>query len=383
MTFPVSFDRPGAHPVSVTLPEDALPADGLRLAVVWVREKLDVVIVDGEPSVQPFESESDFVAAALGVGELPVRVRVAHDSEWLSQPPEASDLTILCNLASMPPAQAAHLEALVRRGMGLMIFPGDQVEPDAWNDRLDRGGAGILPAPLSPPRDAGLTGIVVGEAMPSPLDPLRRLAPGALSSIKARKCLELSQRVDPSTRVLARWAGPAGAPALVDRAAGAGRVVLWATTADRAWSDWPIDPSWVLAVRETAFDAARRGPPGLEREAGPELAFRPDGRVTHPRLRVAGEDQDRAVEVREEPDGVTLRCGPADRAESTGSPGSPRTAPRSRGPWRSTRPRRRRRSRAGIATGSAASSSRSRPRSRPTPRSARATATRRASSGAP
>jgi hypothetical protein len=272
------------------------------------------VVVDGDPSANPFEGESDFVAAALGVGELPVRVRVENDSEWLSRPPEAADLTVVCNLSSMPPSHAEQLDALVRRGMGLMVFPGDQVDPEAWNDRLDRGGRGILPAPMAVPRDGSFAGLAVGESEPSPLAPLRHLAAGALSGLRARRCMPIVPRPESAVRVLAQWGGPAGSPAIVDAAAGAGRVVLWATTADRAWSDWPVDPSWVLALRETAFDAARRGPAGLEREAGPPFVARPEGRATQPKLRVSGEDQERAVEIRTDEQGPALHGGPAVRA---------------------------------------------------------------------
>jgi hypothetical protein len=39
--------------------------------------------------------------------------------------------------------------------------------------------------------------------------------------------------------------------------AGDGRVLLWTTTADRAGNDWPIEPSFVLAVREAVRGSAR------------------------------------------------------------------------------------------------------------------------------
>ena len=185
VTFAVSFDRPGAHAVSVTLPEDALPADGLRLAVVWVREHLDVVIVDGEPSVQPFESESDFVAAALGVGDLPVRVRVAHDSEWLSQPPEAADL----DDPLQPRVDAAGAGGAPRsaRAQG----DGAHRSSRAIRSSPTRGTtASIAAAPASFRRRSrrratpASPGSWWGRPRASPLDPLRRLAPGALSSIQ-------------------------------------------------------------------------------------------------------------------------------------------------------------------------------------------------------
>jgi hypothetical protein len=62
---------------------------------------------------------------------------------------------------------------------------------------------------------------------------------------------------DGAVRVLARWNNPARSPAVIERSKGDGRVLLWTTTADRAGNDWPIEPSFVLAVREAVRGAAR------------------------------------------------------------------------------------------------------------------------------
>ena len=73
---------------------------------------------------------------------------------------------------------------------------------------------------------------------------------------------------DEKVRVLARWNNPARSSAIIERIKGSGRVLLWTTTADRAGNDWPIEPSFVLAVREAVrgdgpADAAgqHRSPP--------------------------------------------------------------------------------------------------------------------------
>ena len=44
---------------------------------------------------------------------------------------------------------------------------------------------------------------------------------------------------------------------MAERILGDGRVLLWTTTADRAGNDWPIEPSFVLAVREAVRGTAR------------------------------------------------------------------------------------------------------------------------------
>ena len=71
--------------------------------------------------------------------------------------------------------------------------------------------------------------------------------------------------------MLARWNNPARSPAVVERVVGDGRVLLWTTTADRAGNDWPIEPSFVLAVREAVRGAARPTPLGNTVTAGERM----------------------------------------------------------------------------------------------------------------
>ncbi len=72
-------------------------------------------------------------------------------------------------------------------------------------------------------------------------------------------------------RVLARWNNPARSPAVIERIKGDGRVLLWTTTADRAGNDWPIEPSFVLAVREAVRGTARPTPLGNTITAGERM----------------------------------------------------------------------------------------------------------------
>ena len=47
-------------------------------------------------------------------------------------------------------------------------------------------------------------------------------------------------------QVLARFDG--GAPALLERRVGTGRVLLWASTLDLSWSDFPLKPVFLPFV---------------------------------------------------------------------------------------------------------------------------------------
>ena len=57
-------------------------------------------------------------------------------------------------------------------------------------------------------------------------------------------------------QVLARWDDEQQSPALISKQFGKGRVFLWTVTADRDWSDWPTETSFVLAMRQSAEGVA-------------------------------------------------------------------------------------------------------------------------------
>jgi hypothetical protein len=112
----LTFDEPGAHRIALQLPGDALPEDDTRRLVVDVRRDVAVTLVDGDPGVKPFESETDFLDVALTAGNAPWQATRALSTEWLEQPLAAPDIIVLANVATLPPARVAELEELVAAG---------------------------------------------------------------------------------------------------------------------------------------------------------------------------------------------------------------------------------------------------------------------------
>jgi hypothetical protein len=294
LTITQTFTEPGEHTVTLTLPDDALPEDNRRSLVVHVKRELDVMLVDGEPGAAAFESETDFLRLALSVGRAPWRIERLIDSEWLGSPLTAPDVLVLANVATLTEARAAELDQMVRAGLGLIIFPGDQLDPAVWNATLHRGGKGPLPAAIDAVIETEARGMLVEAVDDSPIARLGELSPRVLGAIAPRRVLALRPIERGATaaeeehlpRILARWDGPDRHPAIIEKRHGKGRVLLLTVTADKAWSDWPTDPSYVLAVREAAERlAVTGGGGGGAIEAGqpivqPVDATRPPTRAT-------------------------------------------------------------------------------------------------------
>ena len=258
----VRFPGPGMHDLSFELPDDELPGDNRRWAAVPVKDTLLIRLVDGDPSPEPFGSEVDYLAAPLsiGVGDAEAwRIEVVQEENFLGPRLEPADVLVLANVAAPTFEQAQKLAEVVRRGAGLIIYAGGKLDPGLYNDRLLKLGEPILPATLKGQVDEAIRGIVIDPVRPSPIEKLAELKPSALERVAVRQFMAVDEAsISPgSGRVLARWNDPARSPAIIERVVGAGRVLLWTTSADRAGNDWPVEPSFVLAVREAVRGTAR------------------------------------------------------------------------------------------------------------------------------
>ena len=257
----VPFPGSGPHELSLQLPEDELPGDNTRRVAVPVKDSLLIRLVDGEPSSQPFGSEVDYLAAPLsiGIGAAEAwRVEVVPDQDFLSQRLDPADVLVLANVAAPTIEQGERLGRLVKAGLGLLIFTGGKLDVGLYNDLFYRPNDRVLPFPMKSLVDENIRGLFVEPVRPSPLEKLLELKPSALERVSVRQIMTVDEKEDKDqVRVLARWNNPPRSPAVAERVLGEGRVLLWTTTADRAGNDWPIEPSFVLAVREAVRGSAR------------------------------------------------------------------------------------------------------------------------------
>jgi hypothetical protein len=273
--FSLSFDVPGVHLVEASLEADGLPIDDRRALVVEVPRPLRILGVNGAPDGQRIENdELGFFRAvltppeegryALG-GLAPFEFsevdadRFALGDQTLSE----FDLIVLANL---PPPSGTLIEALgeaVRQGAGLLISLGDRTGVNEYRERLfDADGAGLLPGePLAqvavPSRRDGYFRVTAFDAE-SPVLAFfgdERWRP-YLTEVPVFEFIEV--RPLPDARVLASL-DERSAPLLLERRLGLGRVLLFTSTLDAAWTRLPESPkSFVPLVHELCFHAARR-----------------------------------------------------------------------------------------------------------------------------
>lgn len=282
----VVFTEPGPHELNVSLPGDALPIDDSRYLACDTVSALRVLIVNGEPAADPYEDEVHLVATALrpeGVVFSGLEVQVVEDHGLATADLENVPLMIWANVYRPDPAMLDRLERYVADGGGLVIFLGDQVDAQRYNELLYRGGDGLLPASIDgvvsvPPDRPGVTlapiegghpalRVFAGDNNPfaqgihvwtyATLSPADESTSASAAPSTQPGAVGATERGP--ARVVLRFADESGSPAWVERSYGDGRVILLATTADNEWSDWPASPSYLVTIQELVQYACRRG----------------------------------------------------------------------------------------------------------------------------
>ncbi|MFT5523082.1 MAG: hypothetical protein ACI9HK_001026 [Pirellulaceae bacterium] len=251
--------QPGLQRVRFELPADSLERDNQRFFVVDVRSAIEVQLVDGDPKPSAFLSETFFLEASFVSGSAPWNVTKIQDGDFTSDR-DVPDVKVLANVGSIDETAVRRLEQQVRGGMGLIIYAGDLIDTELYNRLMYKDGKGLLPAKLSADDgsvDVEIAGLSVAGLDDSPLAALVRLAPEVLSRVRPTRIapVEISES-DQNVRVLAHWNDSEQKPALLERRFGDGTVYFWTITADREWSNWPQQPSFVLAMRNAVQSAA-------------------------------------------------------------------------------------------------------------------------------
>lgn len=264
-----AFAAGGPATVSVSLPADALPLDDERLLTITVPREIRALVVDGAPSPVKYRDEAYFVESALGSQASPVRPTLI-DAEALREADlKKYDVLFLLNVRAVA-GRTADLRRFVEEGGGLFLSMGDQVDPDAWDREL----AGLLPLRLHLVKTAaerGPGGAPAGRTAEGGAARLARVDEAhpalAVFTGDAREGLAgarffrymLTRPAPKATGPGQAGDGPVvlaafddGAPALVEARRGRGRVLLFTSSADRDWTDWPIRTSFLPAMQRFA-----------------------------------------------------------------------------------------------------------------------------------
>ena len=331
VTFQTRVGQAGAHAGQITLKKDGLAGNPAANFALDAQDKLRVLLVDGDPQTSLVQSETFFLTRALNPsGERDTSLflpTVVLPDGLNGAILENYQVVILANLATLPDGVIAKLQNFLRQGGGLLIFAGDKLQPESYNQKL----GAALPAQL---RDKK-TGPEAGGEKIDKID----LAHPALQSLSD----SILQESIKSVRVWGyqRAAGKPlialanGDPLLLEQKVGPGKVMLVTTSADRDWSDLPVKTVFLPLIQSLTqyLAGGKRGnlDAGIAVGAVKELSFPANFvgrnlRVTKPNKQntevvIAGE-KERAAAIVEDNDeaGIYRLSLPTGGDKDSGAP---------------------------------------------------------------
>lgn len=247
----------GAVSGAVRLDADALPTDDRFHFTLAAEDELRVI------AVVPADLRADetlFFERALAIGRAPgVRVERRREGTLDAATLDRAGLVLFWDLA---PASGAATEALrtwLRAGGGVAVHVGPRL--GARRGALPFGTATV--AGVADRREAG--GAVIGEHRSEhPLFAPFRATPAALGAPRLWRYPRLEPAV--GTEVLARLDD--GAPALLERREGDGRVLVNALPLDTRDGDLPLQPAFLPLMRRLALHVSGFESLPVARETG-------------------------------------------------------------------------------------------------------------------
>jgi uncharacterized membrane protein len=159
---------------------------------------------------------------------------------------------VLANVGGLGPDTVKRVKQFVQGGGGLLITLGDNVDADLynaeWGDLLPRELRGTL-QPYAGAQSASAVRVMHLETPASAADRHPILAifsdesQGDLGLAGFTKYFVMQQEVTPRSTVILRLTD--GTPMMVEGHYGKGKVIVFASTADRAWNDLCIHPTYL------------------------------------------------------------------------------------------------------------------------------------------
>jgi hypothetical protein len=301
VTLSGKLHRSGLLTVSAMVASDDLEADNRFDQVLHVRDQVRILVIDGAPNERDARESASFYLMHTLVpldesyrGEYHIQPTMITPRQAVARLLADKDLCVLVNVSLQPddtgrmetlgPEFTEALAGFVRNGKGLVVFGGDHVNADAYNQVLYQQN-GLLPLKLRHP-------VTVPMEKAFKLD--RQSADGspflwrfredkyyeAINEMPIWGALDVeepapedkSANPGEGARVLIRYS--TGRPALVSRRVGAGEVMLVTMSADLSWTVWPLwKGMYPPLVRQVLIHLLQEQAQSYNRMAGEPLTW--------------------------------------------------------------------------------------------------------------
>jgi hypothetical protein len=236
--FELFMEKTGWINGEVRLSGDSLPSDDIFYFPLKVREKIRVLIVDGDPKTSLKASESYYLVNALRPGgseSSPFQVRVITETELASVDLRPYDTIFLLNV-SRP--YSSRLASFLESGKPVFIFLGNCISPEEYNAFT-----------LLPWRIGGLRDLSQKPERISQIDPGRKSLNSFSIESKSLKKASFQRyfKIEGSKRNLLTLGNQD--PLLIEAEIGKSKLFLFTSSADLDWNDLPLNAAYLPLIQ--------------------------------------------------------------------------------------------------------------------------------------
>jgi hypothetical protein len=232
--FEFLVEKSGWQDGEIKLSPDRLALDDVFYFTLKVFDKVNVLVIDGDPKTSLKANESYFLLSALNPGTLqrsPFRTSVITADEMARADLRSYDTIFLLNVAR---PDFSRLASFLETGSPVFFFLGDRIVPQVYN-RFS-----LAPWQIRARSDLGESAETIRPGV-SDADTLRFLS--ELADNLKRVSIQTYFRVEGTAKLLLVLGNED--PFLVEAAAGKSKIFLFASSADLAWNDLPLTAAWL------------------------------------------------------------------------------------------------------------------------------------------
>ena len=237
--------------------EDALLTDDIRYFSHKPNQNIKVLVVDGDPGTISHQSESFYLERALN----PFSVSISHIDPTVSTLAELPlksladfSVVIFANVRELPVGYELELENFVLRGGALIFGMGDQIDAKYYNEKLGN----LLPVTLEAAQKFKKTHLLFENNQHPVMRAFSAKAIQEMKEIPFHSIYTIQARDKKSFKV-ASWFTNKN-PAILESDSGKGKVIIFLSSLDRDWNDFPIQPTFLPWIQRWTQYATR----GLE-----------------------------------------------------------------------------------------------------------------------
>jgi hypothetical protein len=245
----VPFLNSGAARITAKLDSDSLEIDNTRRTVAIIRDKVSVLCVENSSNAS---QSVGFISSALKS-----RDKASSDKNfsvqtvsWVSLPTldlNNFDVVILEGVPAITSEQVKSFDKYVRKGNGLVWFPGDKLKIKSWAKA-----SALLPASIEQMVTSNKT-----QGIGNPLSPhipdhlvtraLLSLSDDLFSEAHFLKLLQVKPSANSAT--LLSLSGT-NQPLLLEHSVGRGQVFMFTTSTDSHWNNMAITPIFPMLLQQ-------------------------------------------------------------------------------------------------------------------------------------